>query len=357
MKIKPAQADRFAAAPPEGLRAVLLYGPDAGLVRERSNILARTVVADLADPFRVAELVDSDVRKDPARLSDEAAAIAMMGGRRIVRIRPAGDGVAPAIKSFLADPVGDALILVEAGELGPRSALRRAFEEEKTLAAALPCYVDDARALETVIADTLARAGLEPEPAALAFLLDHLGSDRGVTMRELEKLCLYMGADIAGDDTARRTRRPVSLDDVQASVGDTAAVSLDALVDATAGGDLARVDANLTKLREADANAVSILAALARHLQRLHVAAGRIEAGADLGAAVRALRPPVHFSREPSLKRQIGLWSRRRLQRALALVAQAEADCKTTGMPAMALCGQALIRIAQAARAGAQRAR
>ena len=347
MKIKATQADRFTAAPPSGIQAILLYGPDAGLVRERSNRLAKTIVDDLSDPFRVVELTDANLKQDPARLADEAAAMSMIGGRRLVRVRGASDGLAKIFRGLLdaPHPIGDALILVEAGELGPRSTLRRAFEDAGT-AAALPCYADDAGTLERVIRDTLKSAGLAADPAAAAFLIDHLGVDRGVTLRELEKLCLYMSADLK---SAARTLAPVTLEDVQACIGEAGGASLDALIDAAASGDLAGLDANLARARDADLNAVAILSALNRHLLQLHQVLGQTEAGGHLDTTLRGLRPPVHFSRQAALKRQCQLWSRRRPDRALALVMEADAACKTTGMPDRALCGQTLIRIAQAA--------
>ncbi len=76
--------------------------------------------------------------------------------------------------------------------------------------------------------------------------------------------------------------------------------------------------------------------------------------GTPADAAMRTLRPPVHFSRANIVRRQLGLWSRKRLDRALTLVVEADRDCKTTGLPEGAVCGQTLMRIAQAARAGAR---
>ena len=87
MKVAPKDADRFAKAPPSELRAALVYGPDSGLVNERLRLLATSVVEDLGDPFRVVELSGSELRSDPARLADEAAAISFTGGRRLVKLR------------------------------------------------------------------------------------------------------------------------------------------------------------------------------------------------------------------------------------------------------------------------------
>jgi DNA polymerase-3 subunit delta len=346
MKIKASDADRFAAKPDARIRAVLVYGPDSGLIRERMNALARSVVDDLSDPFRVADLTDGDLRQDPARLADEAASIAMLGGRRVVRIRGAGDMLAKTFESFLGDPKGDALIVVEGGDLGPRSSLRKLFEEEPN-AAAIPCYADDAATLEDTICKRLARDGLAPEPAALQYLTSHLGNDRGVTLNELEKLALYMGPKAGKDE-----KRAVTLADVRACVGDNADSSLDDVVDAATGGDLPALDVALARARSADLSPIAMLNALSRHLIQLHLALAEIETGTPADAALRTIRPPVHFSRAGALRRQLSLWNRRRLDRALALVAEADTQCKTTGLPEGAICGQTLLRIAQAARAG-----
>ena len=73
MKISAARAERFVKRPDPKARAVLVYGPDRGLVRERAEALARGVVEDLADPFRVTEMTGAALAADPARLADEAA--------------------------------------------------------------------------------------------------------------------------------------------------------------------------------------------------------------------------------------------------------------------------------------------
>src|SRR5271170_7918148 len=106
MNVKSADADRYVARPPAGLVAALIYGPDQGLVRERAERLARTVVPDLSDPFRVTELDDAILGGDPARLADEAASLSMMGGRRVVRVRAAGNALAKLFESFLENPAG-----------------------------------------------------------------------------------------------------------------------------------------------------------------------------------------------------------------------------------------------------------
>ena len=87
---------------PGPLRAVVLFGEDAGLVRERADALQAAVVRD-DDPFRLADL-PREVASRPGALAGEAAALALTGGRRVVRVRDATDAVAGPLKEALAGP-------------------------------------------------------------------------------------------------------------------------------------------------------------------------------------------------------------------------------------------------------------
>jgi len=57
--VRSSDADRYAQRPPKDLVAALVFGPDAGLVRERAENLMKSVVDDLSDAFRVSDLDDS----------------------------------------------------------------------------------------------------------------------------------------------------------------------------------------------------------------------------------------------------------------------------------------------------------
>ena len=141
------------------MRVALVFGPDEGLVRERVTRLMKTVVDDLADPFRVADLTAQSVKADPASLADEAQAMALTGGRRVVRLRDADDSLSKAVEAVLQGAATDTLVVLQGGDLSARSSLRKLVEAAAN-GAAVPCYLDDAMAVETVIRDSLAVNGI-----------------------------------------------------------------------------------------------------------------------------------------------------------------------------------------------------
>lgn len=333
MKVAAAKVTQFISSPPEEVRAILLYGPDSGLVRERAEGLTKLIIEDPKDPFRIAEFSASELRDDPAKLSDEASAIAFTGGRRVVRIRDTTDSFAKSIISFCKEPFGDALVIIEAGTLTPRSKLRAAFEGSKQ-AAAIPCYADEGKSLRDIVLETLGQSQISVSPDAMSYLLENLGSDRMVSRSEVEKLRLYMGEETE-----------VTFADAIACVGDSSSMALDDIAFSAASGKIDRLAHFLDRGRREGAAAISILRGVARHFERLHLVSGAIDAGNSAETAMKLLRPPVFFKQVETFRDQLRLWPTGRLSQAINSLSEAEVLCKTTGMPADTICDQTLLRL------------
>jgi DNA polymerase-3 subunit delta len=345
MKLAAGRIEAFLARPDPLVRVILVYGPDGGLVRERISRLTKGVVENPSDPFRVAELSTAILKDDPARLSDEAASISMIGGRRVLRITEAADALSSLMEKFLANPSGDALVLLAAGDLGKSSSLR-ALCEKHDLAAAIPCYADEGRDLAGVIRETLERHKLSPDPDALAFLIANLGGDRMITRAELDKLALYMGQP-----------GRVSLSDAEAAIGDNSGFTMDDLVYSVTDGNVAASQRLLERVLNEGNSSVAVLRALSRHFQRLHWAAAQIQGGKSPKQAMMGLRPPVFFKQESRFESALGVWPPGALATALETLLAAEIDSKSTGMPAETMLAQTMLDLARQSAARRKRGR
>lgn len=347
MKIAARDIEGFVQKPHPAARAILVYGPDEGLVRERLDLLTKTVVADIRDPFNVVELSGSALEDSPARLLDEAQSISMLGGRRVVRLRDASEKAAAAVKNALDGlKDGDNLILVEADNLPPRNKLRELFEASPN-AAALPCYVDDARSITRVISDTFRAAGYACSADALAHIAAGVSGDRAVARAEVEKLITYMGPH----------NKRITLDDAVASTGNSAIMSLEDLAQHVGAGNFSEADKILTHVFSEGVEPVRILRALQGHFTRLHVTKARLEQGMDAETAMKALRPPVFWKVKSAFVLQLNGWSLLQIEQALSALVSAEAQCKQTGAAPQTLCGRAVLSLSNlGARAARRRA-
>ena len=256
------------------VRFFLLYGPDeAG-----SAALARRLERAMGQEAERIDLDGSTLKADPARLVDEAASISLFGGRRWIRIQPAGDEIASAVASLLdADVAGNPVVAL-AGALKPSSPLVKLALDHK-LALAHPSYVPDARDAAQ-IAETLAReAGLRLPRDLGRTLAISCSNDRSIMAQEIEKLALYL--DAAPDRPAEATAE--ALEAIGASNPDG---ELSKLVDAIMGGQPGRVGAEIALLGQSGIAGIPVLRALFRRLILLAALRRDIDGGQSPAAAV-----------------------------------------------------------------------
>ena len=341
--MKPASRDLdgFIRKPDPAARAILIYGPDNGLVRERAAIAGRTVVADLNDPFNAVTLPASVLAQDPARLMDEALAFSMLGGARLIRVEDADDTLMLLFKDYLSHPSLQNLVVLEAGNLAKKSTLRALFEKSPH-AAAIPCYVDDERALPSLIADMLRAESHAIEQDALVWLARNIAGDRQRIRTEIEKIATYMGP--------AEDKRKITLEDAQACCGEAGTESLDELVRAVAGSQTALAMAYYAKLLQEGTSPVAILRVLQAHFRKLHLAAARMEQGMPADRAAAMVSPPLFFKNLDAFTTQLRQWSPAQIEKMLQRLTALEAQTKQTGVPVETLCGQAVLSFSRVKR-------
>ncbi len=330
MKLPPARVAAFLRDPGD-CRVVLLFGEDAGMIRDRAEALVRAIAGSLDDPFLVTELAREDIKQLP----NEAAGLSLMGGRRVVRVRDVTDAANDPVQALLKSRA-PALVVLEAPTILSRSRLRTALEAAPE-GVAIGCYPEEGRALEDTIRETLRASGAGVEPDAVSWLSQQLGADRASTRAELEKLALYVGPG-----------NRVDLDAAMTCVGDLAGLSLDDALFAATTGDVATTDRALEAAMAEGAAPVQVLRAALGHLQRLHRARLAMdEQGVTASDAVKGLRPPVFYQKVGAFTRSLGLWPSSTLIAAMAALAEAERGCKRTGWPDDALCRNAVLTLAR----------
>ncbi len=294
------EVDAFIRRPDPTCRAILIYGPDRGLVSERATALSKSVGVDSNDAFSLVRLDSQDIKDDPARLLDEINAMGLFGGSRLVWLKNAGTdrAIVTAFEAVAADPPPDTLLIVEAGDLKKGSALRKAAESGSACMA-LPCYGDDHRSLQALIDEELGAADLKIAPELRRLLADHLGGDRLASRGELQKLALYC-----------RGQERIEEADILAIMGDASALSVDEAVDCVLTGNLPGLDLALRRILASKTPVAQVLQACLRQFQTIDAARGRIEGQKQPPAQVisEAARR-LHFRRKPAFERAARAWS------------------------------------------------
>ncbi len=335
VQIKAADADRFLARPDPAVRVILIYGNDDGLVAERAERFAAAVLGKSDDPFAHVRLDAAAIADDPGRLADEANAVPLFGGQRVITINLSGGrAVQAAVEAVLAAPPVDSWVVIAAGDQRKGSPLRKLCETHAE-AAAIACYADSDRDLDRIIDEETRTAGLTITGEARTALKGMIGADRMASRSEVAKLCLY--AVDAGT---------ITVDDVRAIIGDAAASVMDAVIDAAALGDAAALDRGYRRLRAAGVAGAVVVGAAQRHFNFLQKARAACDGGASAEAVVARASPPVFFQRRTAVTREITLWSSAAIDGALTRLDSALLDSRIHGAIADEVVGQALQAIA-----------
>ncbi|SHL27115.1 DNA polymerase III subunit delta [Bradyrhizobium lablabi] len=332
------EIDAFLARPDAGRPIILLYGPDAGLVRERADALLASAVDDPNDPFSLVRLDGDELAAEPSRLVDEAMTVPLFGGRRAIRVRAGSRSFAGGVDTLADMPLKDCRIVIEAGELRPESALRKACERAKT-AVAIACYPDTERDLAKLIDDELRVSNLRIAPDARAVLAALLGGDRQASRNELRKLALYSHG-----------QGEVTLDDVMTVVSDASELKLDPIVDSAFAGKPDLVESEFAKAMVAGTYPGVIIMAAQRQAAWLHKSALAVAEGTPTSTLLENGYPRVHFSRKANVEIALRNFSPAKLVTIIDQLATAAFDMRKQTALASAIAQRTLLSIAVNAR-------
>ena len=279
------EIDAFLARPDPGRPIILLYGPDAGLVRERADALLASAVDDPNDPFSLVKLDGDELSAEPSRLVDEAMTIPLFGGRRAIRVRAGSRSFASGVDTLAEAPLKDCRIVIEAGELRAGIAAAQGLRAGEA-AVAIGCYPDGERDLARLIDDELTFSYLRIAPDARAHA-DGAARRRppGLPQRVEQTRAL------------RPWQGEVTLDDVMAVVSDASNLKLDPIVDGAFAGKPELVESEFAKAMIAGTYPGSgIISSAQRQAAWLHKSALAVAEGMLVFDLARQRIPAPAFS-------------------------------------------------------------
>lgn len=325
----------FVTRPDPAMSLVLVYGPDQGLVQERTGLILPHYVSDAGDPLAVTSLSAGKIADEPSIFWDESQSVSLLGpSKRVLKITDADDDkIAPILQEYLNAPNPDICVIAIGGNLGPRSALRKLAETKKN-AVALPCYVDDKGSLQDFIREFCQENGFTADRDALAYLSANLVGDRLLARRQMEKLILYMGQT-----------RQITYGDAQEAIPDLSLHTLDDVVYAAFEKRWPELYRALDMLWAENVSFMMVLRSLQNHMRRLDKVQRDIAKGTPAAQAMKELNPPVFFKLEDSFKRHLNLWPAASLDKLQSDLLELETQLKTYGADMTApLFGQWLLQ-------------
>lgn len=332
--VKTHQAEQFIRTLDAKYKAILVFGMDAGLVAERARAAARQLAGGGGEVLRIE---DGDLEADADRLIVELQTLPMFGGPKVIHTRASRRVTTNVLKPILEQQTLAASLVVEAGNLTPSDALRGLFEKSP-VAAAIACYADEGRDLDSLVRTTLKDGGFTISTAAQQALVSRLGADRALSRGELDKLMLYA-----------RGKSEIDVDDVDAIVGDASELAIEKVVRATASRQPDVAIEEYDRVIAAGESPQAVILFLLRYFQRLHRVRTAVESGMPLDSAIKQLRPPVHFKTREQIEAHCRTWTSASLLDALSHIAEFATAARLNSALEVTLASQLALELATTA--------
>ena len=331
--MKPAKGQIASAVdkPDPRLRFYLFHGPDeAG-----SRALATRLLAALG--AEKVQLAPSTLRADPAALADEAGAISLFGGKRLLWIEPAGNEIAAAVEGLLTAPAVENPVVAVAGPLAKTSALLK-LADAHPLALSHISYVPEGRDAVRMIIDLGQREGLRIRPELAGRIAASANNDQAIAGAELTKFALYLGASA----TNPRDLEPDIVDLLGADSSDS---EIGRPGDLALSGEVRQLALELERLASSGIEPIPAIRALQRRLLQAMPLRSRIEAG----QAPDAIMTSLFWRDKPLFQKILARWTSDRLAHALDRAGRLERQLMLSPVPDAAAFGEELMQIARAA--------
>ncbi|MEO6361408.1 MAG: DNA polymerase III subunit delta [Sphingomicrobium sp.] len=336
MKIARGAVARALDRPDPAVRFYLFHGSDEGQSRSHAQRLLATLAATrfpLSGPA---------LKSDPALLSDEASAMSLFGGPRLIWIEPAGDEIVTGVEALLEAPAPESPTVAIAGALRKTSALLK-LAEGSSKCLSYVSYVPEGQDAERMVSEVGRTFGLKVERSVAARVAESCANDQAIVRQELGKLALYL-------DAAPENPRELDHDAIDAVGADMPEGDFLRIADLALAGRVGEVASELQRLMTSGDEAVPILRSLQRRILMLAPARARVERGESAAAVMTAIERGLFFKDKSLVGRLLQQWNAQGLARAFDRAGKLERDIMLTPLPPLEALAEELVAIARAGR-------
>lgn len=334
MKAARGAIGRAVDRPDPAIRFYLLHGPDEAQSQALASRLATAMAAE-------RELISaSSLRSDPALLTDEASAISLFGGRRLIWIQPAGEEVRASVEALLEAPVVESPVVAIAGALKKSSGLLK-LAEAHAAALAHASYVPEGAEAARMVGELARDEGLRLAPGVAARIAESCDNDRRMVTQELSKFSIALDASPA---------KPCELGhEVLDELGAGMSGNSLRLADLALSGASAELANELANLPAGGNEAIPVLRSLQRRLLGVASLRARVDQGERVNDVMASAGKSVFWKEKPVVDQMLRTWDSASLARIAERAGELEREIMLRGIPPLEALGQELTAIARVA--------
>ena len=308
----------------------LIYGQNKGLVREKSEII---IDAFKNDQTEIIKFENDELILNPEKLSNEFNTFSLTAEKKIISVINTKDNIVELINNIVLENSNN-LIIFEAGELTPRSKLRKFFEKEKNLGI-LACYFDTERDIEDLIEKTFKNENISINKNIIQLISKHLGNERHIVKNEIEKIILYL-----------KDKKEIKVENILKCLSQNEEYGFDDLNYTLCDGNVIKLDKIINQLYLEGINPIALLRSVNKHFQKILFVNEKIDSGMNINESCSQLKPPIFFLKINQFKTQVTKWKTTLCSKAIERILETEELCKINSKISKTLCWRTLRNIA-----------
>lgn len=342
--MKATQKDFASIAPRAAAQARVFFlcGTDDAGVQDAAHRIAGLI----PDPGERVEMAGADLRKDPARLGDEARSTSLFGDSRHIWIRCSGDEVHDAVEILIGGDVVAWPVIIQAANASDKSRTAKLLEKRDDALVAM-FYPPDLNSVTQTVRHMAGGMGVTLDNALAQRIAAAVGLDTRLAASEVAKLALYL-------DAAPERPRPATAEDFAAVGASTQEDGFATLVSVVLGGEAGKVPGELRRIAELGLNPVGLLLAFERRVAQLAQLSSRMGQNGDPRGFLEGERAArrVFWKDIHDLSVQLRIWRGPKLERLVQRIMALHRALLVNSQSAELLLAQGLAEIAQAASRG-----
>ncbi len=342
MKVTQKTFASSAARAAKDCRIFYFCGPDESGASDAAAKIAALIIAASGAAEKV-DLTGAELKRDPVRLADEARSVSLFGDRRIIHVRATGDDAHDAVETLLQSPVGGWPVIIVATSATDKSRIAKLLDNRAEAMIGM-FHPPDLKAIAASVRQMADAMGVGLTDDLAERIAKSASLDTRLARSEIEKLALFLDASPQG----RRTADAAALEAICATHEDD---SMMPLVNAVLGGEVRRIPAELSRMREQGINPVGLVLALERRAAQLVQLAARMGERGNVNAFMQQESDArrVFFRDRADLTQQLTRWRGARLVRLCERLVMLHRNLISDSRNGELVLAQGLAEIARAA--------
>ena len=321
------------------LKCILLHGPNTYLVNDTYNMLCKSLF-DENDVFAPPEFNIKEISKDSDIFHNEAKSLSFGGGRKYLKINMDNSETSGPILDLLKDDLKETTLLIKAGNLSPRSSIRKSIEKLED-ALIIPFYEDDFVSLRNFIKEKSNERDFNFDNSAIHSIISMSGFERGQVSDALEKIMLYYEFS---------ENKNINDEKIKEILFDTNQNQINELCRHICLGETRLSQQVSDRLFLQGVTPPQFISALILHFQKLHLAGLSITSGLSINDAMKQIKPPIFFKEVNAFKTQIQNWNIAKIERALEILIESDVLTKTKPGLGKSIIGNIVMRLTAVAK-------